>query len=141
MLFDELKKANIEALKTKKLSARTILSIAINKCMLLNVEKRAQNQELIDADVVSILLKTIKEVEDETNAFKEAGRQEQYLELLKQKEVLLGFLPKMLSEEEIRKEIDGLVDKSLPSIMRHFKSNFNSKCDMKLVNLIAKDYI
>ena len=44
----------------------------------------------------------------------------------------------MLSEDEIRKEIDSLEDKSIPSIMKHFKVNFQGKVDMALVNKIAK---
>ena len=45
----------------------------------------------------------------------------------------------MLSEEEIRAEIAKLEDKSIPSIMKHFKANFAGKCDMGLVNKIARE--
>jgi len=46
----------------------------------------------------------------------------------------------MLSEDEIRNEIEKLTDKSIPSIMKHFKANFNGKVDMGLVNKIARTY-
>jgi uncharacterized protein YqeY len=52
--------------------------------------------------------------------------------------VLKKFLPKLLSEADIRAEITKLADQSLPSIMKHFKANFAGKVDMGLVNQIAK---
>lgn len=44
----------------------------------------------------------------------------------------------MMSEDEIRAEIDKLSDKSMPSIMKHFKTNFAGKVEMSLVSKIAK---
>ena len=44
----------------------------------------------------------------------------------------------MLSEQEIKTEINNLVDKSMPSIMKYFKTNFAGKVDMSLVSRIAK---
>ena len=46
----------------------------------------------------------------------------------------------MMSEDEIREEIAKLEDKKIPTIMKHFKANFNGKCDMGLVNKIAKEF-
>ena len=42
------------------------------------------------------------------------------------------------SEEEIKNIIAGLEDKSLPSIMKHFKANYTGKVDMSLVNRLAR---
>ena len=46
----------------------------------------------------------------------------------------------MLSADEVRAIISTLEDKTLPSIMRHFKQNYNGKADMKEVSLIAKEF-
>ena len=50
------------------------------------------------------------------------------------------FLPSMLSEEEVKEIIEKLDEKSMPSIMRHFKANFAGKCDMSIVSKLAKQY-
>ena len=102
-------------------------------------EKRGKGEELTDADVLQVLQKLIKEIDEEAIAFKNASRLEKYEELLKQKEILSKYLPKMLDEAEIREIINGLADKSMPSIMKHFKTNYQGKCDMSLVNKIARD--
>ena len=69
MLFADVKKANIEALKSKNANARAIYSVLINKCMLLEINKREKGEELNDADVISLIQKTLKELEDETSNF------------------------------------------------------------------------
>jgi uncharacterized protein YqeY len=46
----------------------------------------------------------------------------------------------MLSEEEIYKIISALEDKSIPSVMRYFKTNYAGKCDMSSVSKIAKTF-
>lgn len=140
MLFDDLKKANLMAMKNKDMVAKGILPVVINKAMLLNIELKAKNQEMVDADVLNIIQKAIKELDDEILAFTNANRAEKAEELKAQQDYLRQYLPKQLTAEEIREEIAKLADKSVPSVMKHFKANFNGQCDMKLVNTVAKEF-
>ena len=48
------------------------------------------------------------------------------------------YLPKMMSEEEIKEVILSLADRSVPNVMKHFKSNFAGKCDMRKVQEVLK---
>ena len=138
MIIDEIKKDNVQAMKDKNVVARTIYGIVVNKFMLQNIEKRKTGGEMTDADMVAILQKTIKELEEEAENYKKAGNSEQANTILAQKEVLVKYLPQMMSEEEIKAEIENLDDKSIPSIMKHFKANFAGKVDMGLVSKIAR---
>ena len=138
MIIDELKKANIEALKNHDNDARASLSVAINRYMQVSIENKANKKETTDADAVKILNKLSKELDDEKASFLEANRLEQAKAIDHQKEVILKFLPQMMSEEEIKNEINKLVDKSIPSVMKHFKEHFMGKCDMSLVSKIAR---
>ena len=140
MLFQDIKKANLEALKNKDTNARAIYSVLINKCMLLEINKREKGQELEDADVVSLIQKTLKELDDEISNFIKVNNTSK-VELLKgQMEYIKKFLPSMLNESEIRSIIEELTDKSIPSIMRHFKTNYAGKCEMSMVSKLAKEY-
>lgn len=138
MLLDELKLANLQALKTKDTEARAILSVLINKCNLLGIEKKAQSQELLESDVLSLIQKVDKELDEEIAAFEKAHNQNRLLGLAHQKEVLARYLPKLLTEEEILKIISTLSDLSLPAVMSHFKQNYAGRCDMKLVSTLAR---
>ena len=42
----------------------------------------------------------------------------------------------MLSEAKIEEIIKGLEDKSIGSVMKHFKQNYNGKCDMNTVRSV-----
>jgi len=138
MLLDQLKKASIQALKDRDVNARSVLSILLNKVKNAEIEKRSKGQELTDADVVSILQKAKKELEEERLAFQNAGRAETVEVLTYQIAYLEQYMPKMMSDDEIKAEITKLDDKSIPNVMKHFKANFQGKCDMKQVQQVLK---
>ena len=137
-MLDTLKKASIQALKDRDTVARSVLNLLLNKVKNVEIEKRAKGQELTDADVVSVLQKTKKELEEERLAFQNAGREENVTILTQQIAYVEGYLPKMMSADEIAAEINKLDDKSIPSVMKHFKANFQGKCDMKQVQEVLK---
>lgn len=138
MIIDELKKANIEALKAHDNEARASLSVAINRYMLVSIENKANNKETSDADTIRILTKLVKELDEEKVGYQQAGNTNQVAAIEKQKAVIAKFLPKLMSEDEIRKEIMTLTDKSIPSVMKYFKEKHAGQCDMALVNKIAR---
>ena len=139
MLIDELKKAQMEALKTKDTLKRSVLQIVTGKVKLAEIEKRTKNESMADDDVLLVINKVIKELDEEILAFKNANRLEKVEELTKQKQILEAYLPAKLTEEEIKEIINSLEDKSMPNIMKHFKLNYLGKCDMKLVNKLANE--
>lgn len=138
MIIDELKKSNIEAMKTKDKDARSVLSIVLSKCKLLEVELKAQGKTFNDADALNVIQKTLKELADEKEGYIKVNNQERVHSIIRQIEIISLYLPKQLSEEEIREEIKKLDDKSLPNIMKYFKTNFAGSVDMSLVNKIAR---
>ena len=138
MLIDELSKANIEALKAKDQTSRAVLSVVINRYKNEAIELKAKGEEISDKDMIRIISKVLKELDEEKEGYIKTNRVDDIANVEKQKEVISKYLPKMLSEEEIRKEIEKLDDKSMPSIMKYFKANFDGKVDMGLVNRIAR---
>lgn len=139
MLIDQLKKDNLVALKEKDTTKRAILSVVISNYNLFAIEQKAKGLEAKDEDTIRLIQKAIKELDDELEGFKAVGNNEKISQIETQRKTLSSYLPKMLSEEEIRAEIAKLEDKSIPSIMKHFKANFAGKCDMGLVNRIARE--
>ena len=138
MIYQQLKDANIAALKNHDVNARSVLSVLLNKIKLAEIEKRTQNAPLTDADVVAVLQKTPKELAEEKEAFQKANRAENVRVLEEQIAFLSAYLPKMMTAEEIKAEILTLDDKSVPSVMKHFKANFAGKCDMREVQAVLK---
>lgn len=139
MLQDDIKKARIEAMKAKDKTTLNVLSVVLNKIMLATIEKREKGETLADADVVGILQKTVKELGDEREGFVKADRPEKVAELDAQIATVNGFLPKMMSAEEIAAVIMTLEDKSVPAVMRYFKAEYAGKCEMRTVSEVLKN--
>lgn len=138
MIEEQIKKANIEAMKNKDTVARAFYSVLMNKVLLEKIAKGDRNQMLPDADMSNILQKTIKELNDERVNYEKVGNTEEVAKINRQIEIASSYLPKMLTREEIKNIIDGLADKSVPSVMKHFKANFNGQVDMRLVQEVLK---
>lgn len=138
MLINELEQANIAALKARDQDTRAVLSVVINRYRMNAIELKAQGKEATDADLVKIITKVIKELDEEKEGNIKTGRVEAAQAIDKQKAVIEKYLPKMMSEDEIRAVIAKLEDKSIPSVMKHFKANYDGQADMALVSKIAR---
>jgi uncharacterized protein YqeY len=140
MLIDTLKKDNMLALKDHNTSKRAILSIVINKWMVASTDAKVKAAGGVsEADIISMIQKTIKEVEEEKLDYEKVNNSIKSKDCDYQIEVLQSYLPKMLSKEEIKSIIDTLEDKSVPAVMKHFKTNYAGKVDMGLVLQVTKE--
>lgn len=137
MLIDDIKKANIEAMKAHDSAARSAYSAVISRYQLLKAQD--PEKEIPDADVLGIIQKVAKELEEEKASYVVANRPEQAEEVAKEQACLAKFVPAQLTEEEIRKIIATLPDHSMPAIMKHFSANYKGRVDMRLVGKIAKE--
>lgn len=136
MLIDEIKKANLMAMKEKNQAKRSAYSSIISRYQLL--KSKDPSKEIKDEDVLSLIQKVVKELDEEIDSYQKAGREEQVLEIQKQKDALKEFIPAQLSEEEIKEIIASLPDKAVPAVMKHFSMNYRGKVDMSLVNKVLK---
>ena len=138
MLINELEQANIAALKARDQVTRAVLSVVINRYRMNAIELKSQGKEATDADLIKIISKVIKELDEEKEGNIKTGRLEEAKAIDQQKAVIEKYLPKMMNEDEIRSVIAKLEDKSMPSVMKHFKANYDGQVDMSLVSKIAR---
>lgn len=141
MIEEQIKKANIEAMKNKDALARSFYSVLMNKILLEKIAKGQRDQMLPDADVSNIIQKVIKELNEEKENYLKVNNMAEVETLEKQIQIASKYLPKMLSKEEIRQIISGLDDKTIPAVMKHFKANFNGQVDMRLVQEVLKETV
>jgi len=140
MIFDDLQKANIETLKSHDKVAHEVISLVFGRAKNTAIDKGYPDRKLPDPECLQLIQKFIKELEEEKVNFEKAGRAETVEKLASQQKLLEKYLPKQLTEDEIRNEISKLEDKKIPSVMKHFKANFSGQCDMGLVSKIAKEF-
>jgi hypothetical protein len=133
MTLDELKKEKIVAMKAKESDAVTAYNALISKLMLMATDPN-HGKEITEADIVNAARKTESELLEERANFEKAGRSETVAALTVQLQTVQKYIPAMMTAEQIKTIIAGLEDKSVPAVMKYFKTNYAGKCDMKLVN-------
>ena len=136
----DLKKAKMQALKEHDSNKQNVLGVLIGAYQKNEIDKKVNNQEMTDADMVSLLNKTLKELEDEKTMYASANRLDDVKNLDYQIGIVKTYMPTMMSEDDIKKVIDGLADKSIKGIMIAFKTKYAGKADMGLVSKVAKSY-
>lgn len=138
MLIDEINKANIQAFKDKNTLVKDIISIIKARAKLIEVDKRAQGGILEDKDVLLLIQKLIKELEEQQQNYQKVGNCVEVENIEKQIEFCKSYLPKALTNDEIKSIILGLEDKSVPNVMKYFKANYTGSCDMRDVQEVLK---
>lgn len=91
--------------KTKLELMRYILAQLHNK----EIEKQAQ---LNDEDVVSLLKKNAKELQESIDAFEKGGRTDLVEQNQNQLKILKEYLPEEISDEQLEAELKKLIDKN-----------------------------
>lgn len=114
----------------------------------ITVTKTAPNapESLTDADIQQIIQKLVKQRKDSAEQYIAAGRQELADNELAEMKVMEEYLPKQLSEENIRDIISILMTSSaslcnMGIVMKHFKENYSGQYDGKAVSTIAKQML
>ena len=102
--------------------------------------------ELTDGDIQKIIQKLVKQRKDSAEQYIAAGRQELADNELAEMSVMEDYLPKQLSEQDIRNIITNLKANSNTScnmgiIMKYFKENYSGQYDGKTVSIIAKELL
>lgn len=136
----QLKKEKMLALKEHDENKQNVLGIIIAAYQKAEIEMRSKGQEMSDADVVSLLNKVVKELEDEKTMYLNGNRAEEAAASQAQIDIVKTYLPAMMSKEEISSIISNLPDKSIKAIMIEFKTKYAGKADMSLVNQVAKEF-
>lgn len=136
MLQTQIKNDMIKAWKAGDVLTKSVLNLLLGKIKNKAIDLKVD--ELPDSEVLVIIKKFCKELEDERDSFRKAGRNENVISLTSQLSVIQSYLPKQLSEDEIRAEIAKLEDKSMKSVMSYFKTNYAGCVDMSLVSKIVR---
>ena len=126
----------IKARKDKNEVNKNILGLLYNALKNKAIELRVD--ELTDADSSSVIKKVSKQLDEEIECNVKVNRTEKANELTYQKNLIQDYLPKQLSEDEIKTILNTLEDKAIPSVMKYFKTNYNGLVDMSLVSKLAR---
>lgn len=145
-LKDKINQDLKDAMKSgDKLKLETIRSI---RALILEFEKSGTGKDLTPDDEVKMLSTAVKKRKDSIEQFRNAGREELALKEEKELEILLAYLPKQLSEEEIADkikllaaEVGAKTKEDFPKLMPLVMKELKGKADGKLVKTLVEKFL
>ena len=140
-LMEDLK----NSMKNKDTVRKNVVTMVRASIKQREVDERI---ELSDEDIIDIISKQVKEKRDVIEDFKKGGREDLVALTNKEMEILLEYLPKQLSEEDVEKivretitEIGAKSIKDMGMVMKSVLPKIKGKADGSLVNKIARKYL
>lgn len=111
----QLKKDLVNAMKSKDNFTRDTIRFLMSSLKQVEVDER---KELSDGDIIKIIQKSIKQRDDSATQYKNAGREDLYEKESKEAEILKTYLPKQLSDLELKAIIIGIIAKTAASSIK-----------------------
>lgn len=128
-----------------KLKLETIRSI---RALILEFEKSGAGREMNQEDELKILTSAVKKRKDSIEQFRNAGREDLASKEETELNILLNYLPKQMTEEEITNEVKRIANEigattesEFPKLMSLVMKELKGKADGKLVKRIVENYL
>lgn len=137
-LFNDMK----EAMKNKETIRKNTIQLV--RSGILQIEKDNKT-ELDDEGVLDVVAKELKKRRDALPQYEKSGRADLTEDLKKEIEVLLQYLPKQLTENEIDSlieetiaEVQAAAPKDMGKVMAAINPKIKGRADTKLVSGLVK---
>ena len=142
-LSDQINQSIKAAMRAKdKVRLSTLRDI---KSKIMVEATSGSGQEVTDAVVLKICMKLHKQRKETYTLYKEQGRDDLAKEEFDQAEIIEAFLPKMLSEEEVRAEVLQAIKatgasgpQDMGKVIGALKAQLAGKADMGMVSGMVK---
>lgn len=139
---DEIKKAMF----AKDILKTSVLRMLKSAITYYEIQKGGAGYEATDEDVLVVIAKEAKQRRDSIGEFKKAGRQELVEKETKELVMLQIYLPKQMSEEEIKTIVkDAIIQTGaktmadMGKVMGNLMPKVKGKADGNLVSKIVRD--
>ena len=137
-LLEDLKSAMKEKNTNKKNAVQMV------RTAILQIEKD-KGIEVTDEQIIDIIAKEIKKRKDSLADFEKANRQDLIDQINEEIEVLEGYLPKQLTDEELEEIVSKIVTevgatniKDMGKVMKEAKAQIGARADGKRINEMVK---
>ena len=138
-LHEQIKSDFLTARKNNDNTKKNILTMILSDALKLTKEKN-HGDTVSGDDIVKIIKSWVKKTEQSIEILAANGKDTS--ELLKEKEIILSYIPKTWSHEETKSHIERISkeknSKEIGVIMRELKTNYNGLYDNKTASEIIK---
>ena len=136
-----------DAMKIKNQTTLTALR-AVKSAILLHKTQKSFDGELSQEDEMKLLLKLVKQRKDSSDIYKGQGRNDLADPELKEAELIQQFLPKALSEDEVKDVVKSVIEeigaegmKDMGKVMGISTKKLMGKADGKMISTIVREFL
>jgi hypothetical protein len=141
-LRDELK----QSMLAKDTEKTAIIRLILSAIKYYEIQKGGAGYEATDEDVLAVIQKEVKQRRDSIEQFQAAGRQDLVDKEQKELDMLQGYLPEQMAEEEIRKLVQEAIAQTgatsiqdMGKVMGALMPKTKGKADGTIVSNIVKE--
>ncbi|KGG81363.1 GatB/YqeY domain-containing protein [Caloranaerobacter azorensis] len=146
MSFKERLMADLKAsMKNKDKVRKDVITMVRAAIKQREVDERI---ELNDEDIIELIAKQVKQKKDALKDFEKGGRQDLVELTQKEIDILMEYLPKQLSEDEIDEIVKAAIEeigastmKDMGKVMSYVMPKVKGRADGSLVNKIVRQYL
>ena len=138
MLKEKLLEDLKSAMKEKNINKKNAVQMV--RTAILQIEKD-KGIEVTDEQIIDIIAKEVKKRKDSLADFEKANRQDLIDQINEEIEVLEGYLPKQLTDEELEEIVSKIVTevgatniKDMGKVMKEAKAQIGARADGKRIN-------
>ena len=143
MLKEKLMEDLKESMKNKDTVRKNTVQMV--RASILQIEKD-KGIEVEDSKIIDIIAKEVKTKKDALKDFEKAERQDLIDLTNREIEVLQEYLPKQLSRDEVKSEVEKIIAeigatsmKDMGAIMKEAKAKMGASAEGKTINEVAKE--
>jgi uncharacterized protein YqeY len=128
------------AFKSKNTVAKNLLSVV--KGEIQTIEKNTGVENMSDEDVLKILTKTAKSLNETIKALSPIdGKGEDIVQAVVELAIIQGYLPKQMSKDEVTQKVTEIVNSGIINIGAIMKEFSSLPADKKMVSEVIKEII
>ena len=143
MLEERIYKDYVEALKSRDKQKADFLSFI--RAQIKNRAISLKKEKLDDREVIGVLDKQRKQLEEARESVSSSGRQDLVNNIEKELAIVKGYLPEPLSEEEILRVVDDVISqlnvtsiKEMGRVMKEVISRTSFRADARKISEIVR---
>ena len=140
MIKEQINKDYMTAFKAKNTVAKNLLSVV--KGEIQTAEKNTGVKDLSDEDVLKILTKTAKSLNETIKSLSPIdGKGEDIVQACAELAILQCYLPKQMSRDEISQKVSEVVTSGITNIGAIMKEFAQLPADKKVVSEVVKEIL
>jgi uncharacterized protein len=146
MLKQKLKEELKQSMLARDVLKTSVLRMLLSAINYYEIQKGGAGYEATDEDVLSVIQKEVKQRRDSIEEYKKAARQELVDKETKELEMLQVYLPKQMSEEEIKALVEEAIIQTgaktmadMGKVMGALMAKVKGKADGGIVSKIVRE--